>query len=338
MTMDDTLHIAVACNGRYIPGALVALAGVAANARRDTPLAFHVFTEGVEDDALDCMRDVLARLHPRSEVVHHPCGENQLDGLPEWAGSRLASVRCVFPRLLKDVDWCLYLDCDILYLASVEEHFALRDEDALACVVQEEHPDTRHSEIEWLRREAGVEIPDGKYFNSGVVLLNLAKMREENTGEKLVAFFKEHGEIPLPDQDALNAVFGGNVKMLPPKFNRLQICITDGKLRERPVIHYVCGNPWTHNLGCVANNRFRLWHKCADRWIWGRDGESARRCFPWRLRAGKVACHLLLRTPILSRAFAWALQRMNLIRSARDWRRNQTGCDISRRAMKEIFE
>ncbi len=335
--MSDKLHIAVACNRKYLPGAEMAIAGDAANAKSETNLVFHLFTEGLTDEDVRPVREWLMRLHGKSELVHHPCDESLLGELPAWAGSRLASVRCVFPEILKDIDWCLYLDCDILYLASVEEHFSFRNEKVYACVVQDESAQSRELAIRWSEENCKVSIPDEKYFNSGVMLFNLAKMRRDGTARKLVDFFARHPSPPFSDQDVLNAVFDSNIVMLPQRFNRLQIFIDDEKLRERPVVHYVCGNPWTKNLGCVANNRFRLWHACADKWIWRKSGESVRRCFPWRIRAGKAICLALLRIPVVGALFAWTLEKAHLINVARDWRWKQTKCDVSRGAIEEAL-
>ena len=122
--MDVCLNIALSSNERYMPGALVAAAGVAVYAKPDTPLHFHLFTEGIKDETFEHFASTLKRLHAKSNVSRHECDESILGGLPYWAGSRMAAVRCHYATLMPDVDWCLYLDCDILYLASVEEHFS----------------------------------------------------------------------------------------------------------------------------------------------------------------------------------------------------------------------
>lgn len=332
----EEFHIAVSCNERYVPGALVALAGVAAHAKPKTTLKFHVFIEGVKDESLAFMRTTLKRLHPNCELAQHICDEKLLKGLPYWAGSRMAAVRCYYATLMPDVDWCLYLDCDVLYLASVEEHFSYRDEQVYACVVQEEDPTTRREECAWIREKVKVKgegerwtISGSNYFNSGVVLFNFKKMREDGIPEKLVQFFKDHPDVPSPDQDALNATFGGNVKLLPPKFDRLQIYLTNEKMAEHPVVHYVSGNPWLPKYGVVMNNRFRLWHAFADKYIWQRRGESYRRLFSRKMLAVKWLLYRVLRLPIIGRVGAELCQKAGLTGNAKKWRWSQVGCDIT---------
>ena len=337
--VNNALNIALSANERYMPGALEAAAGVALSAKPETPLHFHLFTEQVSNDSYNFFFSTLKRLHSRSEVTRHECDEKILKGLPYWAGSRMAAVRCHYATLMPEVDWCLYLDCDILYLADVDEHFSYRDESMYACVVQEECAQTRRDECKWIKDACSVDVPDDEYFNSGVVLFNLAKMRVDGIPEKLVKFFIEHPEVPSPDQDALNATFAGKVKMLPPKYDRLQIFLTDKKLAERPVIHYVGGNPWLQKYGEVASWRFRLWHMFADKWIWQNDGESYRRLFPKQMLAIKYICYWALGLPFgLGYLFASFMCRLGFVPKPQIWREEQIAYDISRQSALQALD
>jgi len=322
------MNIALSANERYMPGATVAAAGVAVHAKPETALVFHLFTEKVSDASFADFAAVLKRLHPKSEVVRHECDEKILSGLPYWAGSRMAAVRCHYATLMPEVDWCLYLDCDVLYLGSVEEHFSFADDSVYACVVQEEHPGTRHDECAWIQRACGVTIADAEYFNSGVVLFNFKKMRADGIPAKLMDFFKNHPDVPSPDQDALNTTFGGCVRLIPEKFDRLQIYLTDEKMSEHPVIHYVNGNPWLPKFGCVANGRFRLWHRFADRYVYEKRGESYRRCFPKKVLLAKYACYYLLKCPVVGSLFAALMEKTGVCINAPLWRETQVEGDI----------
>lgn len=338
----SSLDIALSFNERYAPGAAVVIASVVANSSPASWLRFHVFTEEVAPETLASLANLLSRLHPNGEIVQHVCGEELLKGLPFWESSRVAAVRCLYARLLPDVDWCLHLDCDLLYLSSVEAHFAERDEAVYACVTAEEDATTSAGERDWIARHvrrAGrpVEIPADRYFNSGVMLMNLRKMRADGLTEALARFFAEHPDAPSPDQDALNVAFGGVVKRLPRRYNQSQLTLTDAKLRERPVIHYVCGNPWVPGLMCVDNNRFRLWHAFADHYVTCRPGSSVRRCFDLRTRFLKHVCRALLVCPVLGCLFAGALEAVGLVRNGRTWRKSQVGSDISFSAIREAL-
>lgn len=342
MTDPAVLDIALLCNEKYVPGALQVLASVSTRAQPETRLRFDVFTEDVSESSVDQMRRLLARLHPASELRHQACDGALLEGLPPWAGSRVAALRCLYARLLPDVDWCLHLDCDILCLAGVEELFSQRDENYSICAVQEEDERVNASERDWISRHVRVDgrrlqIDASRYFNSGSMLMNLRKMREDGATERLLAFFREHPDVPSPDQDALNVVLGGQVKLLPRRFNQSQLTLTDVKLDERPVIHYVTGLPWSSRLMGVANNRFWLWHRFADRHVWGRPGESVRRCMSRRALALKVICRWILVLPVVGALFARSLQLLGRVREGASWRQTQVGMDLSRGAVERLM-
>ncbi len=64
-----------------------------------------------------------------------------------------------------------------------------------------------------------LDINVKNYFNSGVMLLNLKKMREDNISDKLLIYKKNNNLKRCMDQDALNACFLDNVIYLSPKYN-----------------------------------------------------------------------------------------------------------------------
>lgn len=334
--MPETIHICAGANERFMIGATAAFAGVAVNARTETPLHFHIFTEGVKPETVAFMRETLTRLHSSTVVEEHVCDEKLLAGLPYWAGSRLSAARVFYPYLLKNLDWVLYLDCDVLYFASPEEHWSYRDPKAYVCVTQEEDAPTRARECAWAARRCKVDIPDAEYFNAGVILFNLGKWRENKIPEKIQQFYKDYPDVALPDQTAMNALLQGDKRMLPARFDRLQIYVTDEKLAERPILHYVNGNPWLPKYGVVASRRFELWHRFCDRHVWCRCGESYRRCFSSQMMFMKRLLYWGLRTPCVSSAIGFMAQKAGFTSNWRYWRRCQIGSDCTSKSFAII--
>ena len=334
--MDNKLHILLSSNERYMPGATVALAGVAVNAKTETSLHFHVFTENVKRETFAFLKQTILRLHSRSVVEEHVCDESILAGLPMYAGSRMSWVRCFYSRILKDVDWALYLDCDVLYLASPEEHFAYRDEAVYACVAKEMAVNAPKEDKEWAKRECGIDLNTDSYFNAGVMLFNCKKFREDGIPEKIAEFIKKHPKTNYADQTAMNVLFNGkNIKLIPEKFDWLQLYLDDAALRQRPVIHYVSGVPWLPKLGVVANGRFRLWHAFADKFVWQKDGESYRRLFSRSHLLLKMLCYNILRLQLLGGCFEKLLVVLGKIKHG--WRWAQIKNDCSNVVIREII-
>ncbi|MFY7944385.1 MAG: glycosyltransferase family 8 protein, partial [Crocinitomicaceae bacterium] len=65
-----------------------------------------------------------------------------------------------------------------------------------------------------------LELRDSLYFNSGVMLINLRKWREENIESKFLEFINEKPEkIKYWDQDVLNFCLKNKWLRLPQKYN-----------------------------------------------------------------------------------------------------------------------
>jgi lipopolysaccharide biosynthesis glycosyltransferase len=97
------------------------------------------------------------------------------------------------------------------------------------------------------------------YFNSGVMIFNLNRMRKDNTYAPL---YKLLTKCPyqFPDQDAMNAVFANKVLYLPHKFNALGRADVDHVYETDWIIRHFAGivKPWKEN----ANEQDKeLWEK-----------------------------------------------------------------------------
>lgn len=332
-------HIVLSSNERYMPGATVALAGIALNARPETELVFHVFTEDVKRETLQFLEATLKRLHARSEVVEHVCDESILAGLPNYAGSRMSWVRCFYARILKDVDWALYVDCDVLYLASPEEHFAYADDSVYACVARDMSPAAPAEDKVWAARECGVELDTSRYFNAGVMLFNFRKFREDDIPEKIADFIKAHPKTNYADQTAMNVLFNGKgVKLIPEKFDWLQIYLDDQALAQRPVIHYVSGIPWLPKIAVVDNGRFKLWHAFADKYVWQKKGESLKRLMPWKILFIKRLAYTLLVTPRLCQLFFIVLRILGKRPYLTRWKKAMTEYDVTNSSISDVLK
>ena len=129
--------------------------------------------------------------------------------------SKSALFKFELANLLNDLDKVLYLDGDILIQADLAELFATDLGDALVGAV----PDAAADLVYDPRQLTRLGLEDHEfYFNSGVMLLNLAQMRREQIGEKLLDY-RLNGLNYFMDQDALNAVMGKRARWLSVRYN-----------------------------------------------------------------------------------------------------------------------
>ncbi|WP_303016644.1 glycosyltransferase family 8 protein [Holdemania massiliensis] len=114
--------------------------------------------------------------------------------------------------LPSDVEKAVQLDCDIVVRHPLDDLWNFDLKDNYCAMINEGHNSKMRTVL---------NIPaDGMYFNSGVVPMNLKKMREDKIGEKCVNYIKNmHGYVPINAQGVMNAVMDGRIGLLSPKFN-----------------------------------------------------------------------------------------------------------------------
>ena len=92
---------------------------------------------------------------------------------------------------------------------------------------------------------------DARYFNSGVLLINLREWQHQKISEKALDFLRAHSEeLSFPDQDALNAVIAGNWGALSPRWNKQVIRIgqpESASVLDRGITHYTSHKPWNRD-------------------------------------------------------------------------------------------
>ena len=93
-----------------------------------------------------------------------------------------------------------------------------------------------------------IGLKSGRYFNSGVLLMDLVKWRQQKLTQKLFQWLEQVGttKILWGDQDALNGVIDGDFVELPKKYNC--IVINNTVLKAEPddvIVHYIdYVKPW----------------------------------------------------------------------------------------------
>ena len=231
MWTGDKIHVALAfCDpkGTYCRHAAVTMASIFVNT--DSRVCVHI----IHDDTLtDDNRVKLERLASSyGQGLDFINVENLLD-TERIDVSRLTvdGMRgTLFRLLLPDVsgeDKMIYLDCDIVVNMDIAELWNVPiGECAVAAVRDVWSLDyLKGKPLPWRLDKAwrllGVER--GEYFNAGVLLLNLKKLREQYNFLKAVGdFYAKYKKcITLADQDCLNHIFACDKLLIHERFNRI---------------------------------------------------------------------------------------------------------------------
>ncbi len=128
-----------------------------------------------------------------------------------------AMYKFELPNLFSQYDKILYLDGDMLITKDIRPLFDTDISDRYAAVVKDYKTNIyKPTQLAKLH----IDHKHKFYWNSGMMLLNLAKMRKDDLPKKLLDY-KLNGINYFMDQDALNVVFQENVKYVSFEYNTM---------------------------------------------------------------------------------------------------------------------
>jgi lipopolysaccharide biosynthesis glycosyltransferase len=137
------------------------------------------------------------------------------------SASGAALYRLMISELLpRQFDKAIYLDCDLVIKGSLEELWETDLAENYVLAVQDMLIQYVSSPCGLLNyQELGIS-PDAKYFNSGVLVINLKKWRDDKITIKAIEYLKHNRKyVRWHDQDVLNALFASQWGELHPQWN-----------------------------------------------------------------------------------------------------------------------
>ncbi|KHF33074.1 glycosyltransferase family 8 protein [Paenibacillus cookii] len=160
------------------------------------------------------------------EMAEALSGTGSLD---RWTWGSL--YRLLLPSLIQ-VDKVIYLDCDVLVNMDIAELWNIDLNGYYLAAVRDQG----------ILGIAGLVMTYGlnpeTYFNSGVIVFALNNIRQKmNWYEETLHFWRSYPGTTMPDQDALNHVFGGNSLLLDERFN--SFCLPgSGQDLNNKIVHF----------------------------------------------------------------------------------------------------
>lgn len=262
------MNIALCTDDRYANHCAICITSILENNKLED-CHIYVMTEGLLDENIK-------KFHYLEEYYKKPVEVKVIDG-KMFEGLQVTGrlprsmyFRFMLPEIINDSS-VLYLDCDIIVRHSLRDLFHI-DLTNYACGVVEDQcgDDVRmHNRINMFSR----------YFNSGVLLMNLDYWRKYDIAKKLIDYIANAGWLMCPDQDALNVVLEGEVLYLDYTYNFQQGFYGEltwlradkwenvEKDRCSPIIvHYTSGEkPW--HTDCVHPlkrdyDKYMMLHAC----------------------------------------------------------------------------
>lgn len=188
-----------------------------------------------------------------------------------------AMFRCSLPKLLPDLNRIIYLDADLFVNRDIKELWDVDVREYYLAGVVDEGVDI-HNYPRILNKYP--EIKKESYFNSGVLYMNLKKLREFGNLKKLVVdFLIENPEADLPDQDALNVLFHNKVLYLDGSWNQFVFMHRKDNVEklDKAIFHYAADLLMLYSHSQLDKEYFRT--ICRTPWIDYEMNHQFEQCF-----------------------------------------------------------
>lgn len=257
----DQLSIVMACDEGYAMPLATALRSIADSNSRHWPLNAYILSDGFSEQTQERIRKSL----PDGSISLHWLFIN-LDRFANLT-TRAHISRTTFARLLlaellpQEATRVLYLDADLLVLCELAELWTRSLGGNCAGAVPDFAFDTlvKRQDPQW----AGMPLTK-RYFNAGVILINLDLWRRQQIGERAAQYLAEHPDAPLADQDALNVALDGAWTILEEKWNfqrHREVNLARIRPEQRPaIVHFVTDEkPWRREFHTPNESLFDLY-------------------------------------------------------------------------------
>ncbi|MBP5399821.1 MAG: glycosyltransferase family 8 protein [Alphaproteobacteria bacterium] len=243
----EDIHVVFNVDDNYAKFLSVTMISILQNT--DEHLHFHILTDGLSETSLNKLNE-LKKIKP-FELDIIKIDDKRIAQIPDYFRDTINSVatyRLLASSLLPNLDKVIYLDVDLVLLGDIKEYWQIDVNDYyLAAAV-----DPLNEKEGMLKN---LPLPDkALYFNSGVMILNLKKWRQDDVEKK---FFentaKYAGVLLLPDQDLLNLTLLPQVKYLDKRYNFMIESEDLEKEHEFLTIHWAgFFKPWEKKDGIMA--------------------------------------------------------------------------------------
>ncbi len=217
--MDKNLHVAYASDDKFAEILGVSLTSLYENNKDMELIHVYVLDSKISDTNKKKLESV-STAYSRSNIHWIPAKdiseELHMDvavdrgSLSQYARLFVSSV------LPADLERVLYLDCDIIINQSLYELWNLDMHGKTIAALKDAFS-------KWYRANINLK-PTDIMFNSGVMLIDLKRWKEQKVEKKLLKFIaSKNGRIQQGDQGALNAMLSHDIYCFEPRFNSVTI-------------------------------------------------------------------------------------------------------------------
>ena len=242
MSTKTVIPIFYASDENYLPYLTVSVYSLKENASKNYRYELYVLHAGMDI----AKADELKKYEEDGFEIHFVDVSEKMENVKNSLHLRdyytgATYYRIFIAELFPQYEKALYLDGDTILLGDVSELFETSLGETLIGAV----PDEAVASVPEFRiyTKEVLGIGSEKYFNAGVILMNLAQLRKENFYQSFCELLKKYKFSVAQDQDYLNVICKDKVTYIGAEWNRMPI---GEQGSDRPkLIHYnLTMKPW----------------------------------------------------------------------------------------------
>ena len=159
--------------------------------------------------------------------------------------SKSTYYRLFIPTMYPELDKALYLDCDIVINDSISKLYETEIGDNYVGAIPDQSVKYLSDEFKaYVENRVGVEKYD-KYFNAGILVMNLKKLREIGFEEIFIELLSQIKFNVAQDQDYLNVICKGHITFIDETWNQMPLPVEIERPAKPKLIHYnLSFKPW----------------------------------------------------------------------------------------------
>ncbi len=175
--------------------------------------------------------------------------------------------RLLIPQLKPALDKVLYLDVDIVVLGDIAELYSIDLENYALGAAWDKSRILYNTDT----KEPMKLSDDYKYFNAGVLLIDIKKWNKNNVLKVLFEIEDEyHGTALHVDETLLNKYFDNNYKIFDIKFNYTDYDVLNKPNSEIIIRHFASAlKPWNSNY-CILGKKVVPLKNFEDFWYYAK--------------------------------------------------------------------